>query len=64
MMTKYFSQLLDQWREHGFESKRAVNYYIELSTDMLVMALTLVQYLQILASCFDNPRIAIDANKI
>ncbi|KAJ8654247.1 hypothetical protein O0I10_010069 [Lichtheimia ornata] len=50
VMTKYFSQLLDQWREHGFESKRAVNYYIELSTDMLVMALTLVQYLQILWS--------------
>ncbi|KAI7877438.1 hypothetical protein K492DRAFT_134009 [Lichtheimia hyalospora FSU 10163] len=50
VMTKYFSQLLDQWREHGFESKRAVNYYIELITDMLVMALTLVQYLQILWS--------------
>lgn len=50
VVTKYLSQLLDQWREQGFEGKRAVNYYTELGTDMLVLGLTLLQYLQLIVS--------------
>ena len=48
MMTKYFSQLLDQYIEQGFEGKRTINYYAELGTDMLVLGLTLLQYLQLM----------------
>ncbi|ORY90561.1 hypothetical protein BCR43DRAFT_499507 [Syncephalastrum racemosum] len=48
VMTKYGAQLIDQWREQGFENKRMVNYYAELGTDMLVLAITLLQYLQLM----------------
>ncbi|KAI9491986.1 hypothetical protein BDB00DRAFT_830653 [Zychaea mexicana] len=48
VMTKYFSQLWDQFSEQGFEGKRTINYYAELGTDMLVLGLTLLQYLQLM----------------
>ena len=48
VMTKYGAQLIDQWREQGFEGKRMMNYYAELGTDMLVLGFTLVQYLQLM----------------
>ena len=53
-MTKYFSQLLDQYIEQGFEGKRTINYYAELGTDMLVLGLTLLQYLQLMVTYFST----------
>ncbi|KAL1932912.1 hypothetical protein VTP01DRAFT_8590 [Rhizomucor pusillus] len=47
VLTKYWGQILDQ-QEQSFERKRMVNYYTELGTDMLVLGLTLLQYLQLI----------------
>ncbi|KAI7872036.1 hypothetical protein BDF14DRAFT_1873210 [Spinellus fusiger] len=47
-MTKYFAHLIDQWKENGLESKRIINYYAELSADILILGCTLLQYLQLL----------------
>ncbi|KAI9303953.1 hypothetical protein BJ944DRAFT_164532 [Cunninghamella echinulata] len=48
VMTKYLAHLLDQWNENGFESKRLINYYAEISTDVLILGCTLLQYLQLM----------------
>ncbi|KAI8394096.1 uncharacterized protein BYT42DRAFT_488894 [Radiomyces spectabilis] len=48
VMTKYLSHLLDQWQENGFENKCLVNYYTELGADVLILACTLMQYLQLM----------------
>ncbi|KAI8065832.1 hypothetical protein BC940DRAFT_240672 [Gongronella butleri] len=48
VLTKYLAYLLDQWREQGFESQRWINYYVEISTDVLILACTLLQYLQLM----------------
>lgn len=39
---------MDLWRENGFESKRLINYYTELSADVLILGCTLLQYLQLM----------------
>ncbi|KAG1173706.1 uncharacterized protein RHIMIDRAFT_234637 [Rhizopus microsporus ATCC 52813] len=48
VLIKYITHLLDQWIENGFESKRWINYYTELSADVLILACTLLQYLQLM----------------
>ncbi|EIE90098.1 hypothetical protein RO3G_14809 [Rhizopus delemar RA 99-880] len=48
VLIKYITHLLDQWVENRFESKRWINYYIELSADVLILGCTLLQYLQLM----------------
>ncbi|KAI8997463.1 hypothetical protein BDB01DRAFT_831047 [Pilobolus umbonatus] len=48
VLIKYITHLLDQWRENGFDSKRYINYYTELSADVLILGCTLLQYLQLM----------------
>ncbi|KAI8647745.1 hypothetical protein BD408DRAFT_334215 [Parasitella parasitica] len=48
VLIKYTTHLMDQWRENGFESKRLINYYTELSADVLILGCTLLQYLQLM----------------
>lgn len=48
VLIKYATHLMDQWRENGFESKRLINYYAELSADVLILGCTLLQYLQLM----------------
>ncbi|GAN04864.1 hypothetical protein MAM1_0075c04329 [Mucor ambiguus] len=53
VLIKYATHLMDQWRENGFESKRLINYYTELSADVLILACTLLQYLQLMVRNID-----------
>ncbi|KAG2209443.1 hypothetical protein INT47_008286 [Mucor saturninus] len=48
VLIKYSTHLMDLWRENGFESKRWINYYTELSADVLILGCTLLQYLQLM----------------
>ncbi|KAI8083111.1 uncharacterized protein BX664DRAFT_267835 [Halteromyces radiatus] len=48
VITKYLAHLLDQSRENGFENKRLINYYAEISADVLILGCTLLQYLQLM----------------
>lgn len=48
VLIKYITHLMDQWRDNGFDSKRLINYYTELSADVLILGCTLLQYLQLM----------------
>lgn len=53
---------MDQWRENGFESKRLINYYTELSADVLILGCTLLQYLQLMVRQIEMFKIEMKSN--
>ncbi|ORZ09818.1 hypothetical protein BCR42DRAFT_334280 [Absidia repens] len=48
VIIKYLAHLMEQSRENGFENKWLINYYTEISADVLILGCTLLQYLQLM----------------
>ncbi|KAI8336357.1 hypothetical protein BC941DRAFT_354444 [Chlamydoabsidia padenii] len=48
VITKYWAHLLDQSWESGFERKWLINYYAEITADVLILGCTLIQYLHLM----------------